>query len=177
MHLGLKVKTYDRHPIACPNILLSIVNSSEKDYNIFKGAHFFVLWRYKHVLRCLPAFSTQAAWWNVFTEALGYRSFNTLRPRQNGRPFTDDIFICIFLNENIQISIRISLKFVPKSPIYNIPALVQIMAWRRPGDKPLSEPMMIKLLTHICITWPQWVKIASTSGYHVQDITKVKLMS
>ena len=41
----------------------------------------------------------------------------------------------------------------------NIPALVQIMAWRRPGDKPLSEPIMISLLTHICVIRPQWVKI------------------
>ena len=40
----------------------------------------------------------------------------------------------------------------------NIPVLVQIMAWRRPGDKPLSEPMMVKLMTHICATRPQWVK-------------------
>ena len=68
---------------------------------------------------------------------------NTLRPRQYGRHFADDIFKCIFLNENIWISIKISLKFVPKGPINNIPALVQIMAWRRPGDKPLSEPMMV----------------------------------
>ena len=44
-------------------------------------------------------------------------------------------------------------------PRQNIPALVQIMAWRRPGDKPLSEPMMISLPTHICVTRPQWVKI------------------
>ena len=36
-------------------------------------------------------------------------------------------------------SIKISLKFVHKGPINNIPALVQMMAWRRPGDKPLSE--------------------------------------
>ena len=41
---------------------------------------------------------------------------------------------------------KISLKFVPKGPIDNIPALVQIMAWRRPGDKPFSEPMMVNLL-------------------------------
>ena len=61
---------------------------------------------------------------------------------QNVRHFTDDIFKCIFLNENIRISIEISLKFVPKVPIDNIPALVQIMAWRRTGDKPLSEPML-----------------------------------
>ena len=71
--------------------------------------------------------------------------FNTLRPRQNGRHFADDIFKCIFLNENVWISIKISLKFVPKGPINNIPALVQIMAWRRTGDKPLSEPMMTQL--------------------------------
>ena len=50
----------------------------------------------------------------------------------------DDIFKCIFLNENVWFSIKISLKVVPKDPIYNIPSLIQIMAWRRPGDKPLS---------------------------------------
>ena len=80
---------------------------------------------------------------------------NTLRPRQNGHHFADDIFSCIFLNEMFEF--RLKLKFVPKDPINNIPALVQIMAWRRPGDKTLSEPMMIDLLTHICVTLPQWV--------------------
>ena len=84
--------------------------------------------------------------------------FNTLRPRQNGRHFADDIFKCIFLHENVWIPIKISLKFVPKGPVNNIPALVQIMAWCRPGDKPLSEPMMVSLTTHICVTRPQWVK-------------------
>ena len=53
---------------------------------------------------------------------------------------------------------KISLKFVPEGPINKIPALVEIMTWRRPGDKPLSEPMMVRLLTHICVTRPQWVK-------------------
>ena len=85
--------------------------------------------------------------------------FNTLRPRQNGRRFTDDTFKRIFVNENVRILIKISLKFVPKGPINNNPALVQIMAWRRSGDKPLSEPMMVSLLTHICVTRPQWVKM------------------
>ena len=69
----------------------------------------------------------------------------------------DDIFKCIFLNEYVWILLNISLKFVPKVRINNIPALDQIMAWRRPGDKPLSEPMMVWLLTHICVTRPQWV--------------------
>ena len=60
-------------------------------------------------------------------------SLNSLRPRQNGRHFADDIFKCIFFNENARISITISLNFVPKGPINNIPVLVQIMAWRQPG--------------------------------------------
>ena len=77
------------------------------------------------------------------------------RPRQNARHFTDDIFKCIFLNENIWLSIKTSLNFVPKHQINNIPSLVQIIAWRRSGDKPLCQPMMASLLTHICITRPQ----------------------
>ena len=85
--------------------------------------------------------------------------FNTLRPSQNGRHFPDDIFKYIFLNENVWFSRQMSLKFVPKVPINRIPALVQIMAWHRPGDKPLCEPMMVWLPTHICVTWPQWVNI------------------
>ena len=84
-------------------------------------------------------------------------SFNTLRPRQNEQHFADDIFKHIFFKENVSISIKISLKFVPKGPINNFPALVQTMAWRRSGDKPLSEPMMVSLPTHICVTRPQWV--------------------
>ena len=50
----------------------------------------------------------------------------------------DDISKCIFLNENGRISIQISLKFVPRSPIDNKSALIQVMAWRRICDKPLS---------------------------------------
>ena len=54
----------------------------------------------------------------------------------------DDIFNCIFLNWNDRIPIQMSLKYVPMSPIDNKPALVQVMAWCRTGDKPLPEPMM-----------------------------------
>ena len=64
--------------------------------------------------------------------------FNSSSPRQNGRPFADDIFRCIFVNEKFCIWIKISLKLIPKGPIGNNPALVQIMAWRRIGDKPFS---------------------------------------
>ena len=82
---------------------------------------------------------------------------NTLKPRQNGRHFADDTFKRIFFNENAWMSIKISLTFVLKGPINNIPVLVQIMTWRRLGDKPLSEQMVVRLPTHICVTRPQWV--------------------
>ena len=68
---------------------------------------------------------------------------NTLRPWQNGRRYPDDIFKRIFLKGNKCIPINISLKFFPKGQINNIPSLAKIMAWRRPGDKPLFEPMLI----------------------------------
>ena len=31
----------------------------------------------------------------------------------------------------------------------DILSLIQILAWRRPGEKPLSETIMVKLLMHI----------------------------
>ena len=97
--------------------------------------------------------------------------FNSLRPKQNGRLFADDTFKRILLNENIRISTKNSLKFVPKGLINNIPALVLIMAWRRPGDKPLSEPMLVRSLTHICVIWPQWVK----QWWYIVDSTNFNL--
>ena len=54
----------------------------------------------------------------------------------------DNISKCLFLNENDRIPIQISLKFVPRSPTDNKSALVQVMDWRRIGDKPLPESMM-----------------------------------
>ena len=100
---------------------------------------------------------------------------NTLRPRQNERRFADYILKCFYLNENVWIPIKISLRFVPKAPINNIPALVQIMAWHRPGDKPLSEPMVVSLLTHICIwvnlsyVWPEYLCPWPIRPYTVLD--------
>ena len=96
---------------------------------------------------------------------LMYQWINTLRPRQNGRHFADDLFKCSFLNENVWISIKIPLKFNRKGPINNIPSLVRMMAWRPPDDKPLCEPMMVSLLTHMCVTQPQWVKILAQSTF------------
>ena len=93
---------------------------------------------------------------------------NTLRPGQNGCHFPDDIFKWIFLNENVWISINISLKFVPRGPINNIPTLVQVMAGHLVSAKPLSEPMMVRLPPHICVTRPQWVNSPGT-GFKVSQ--------
>ena len=85
-------------------------------------------------------------------------SKKSLRPRQNWPSFSrGDIYKWIVVNKYTWITIKMSLKFVPIGSINNIPALVQIMAWCRPADKRLSEPMMFSLLTHICITRPQHV--------------------
>ena len=111
---------------------------------------------------CMSVITVEKTDLSITKKQMGWRPLNTLRPRRNGHHFADDIFKHIFFNENIWISIQISLKSVPKDPINNIPSLVQIMAWRRPGDKPISEPMMVSLMTHICITRPQWVNLFPT---------------
>ena len=108
--------------------------------------------------------------WSIF-------HLNTLRLRQNGHHFPDDIVKSIFLNENVLISTKIPLKFIPKSPINNIPALVQIMVCRWPGDKQLSEPMMVDLPTHICVTRPQWVNKYYARFYYVCAIVGTKTVA
>ena len=76
----------------------------------------------------------------------------------------DDILQTTFSNafcwmKMFWLQLKFHWVFFPKGPIHNIPALVQIMAWRGPGEKPLSEPMMIILPMHICVTQLQWLNI------------------
>ena len=52
-------------------------------------------------------------------------------------------------SRRLEFNSEFSLKSVPEGPINNIAALVQIMTWRRPDDNLLSEPIMIRLLTHL----------------------------
>ena len=68
----------------------------------------------------------------------------------------DNIFKCIFLMKNVRISNKISLKFVPKGPIDNKSALVQVMAWCRTGDKPLPEPMLTQFTDAYMRHWRGW---------------------
>ena len=100
--------------------------------------HCFIHWE-KELLVCTCVTSTLFGWKNTH-QLLNKRSLNTLRPRRNERHLADDIFKCIFLNENVWIAIEISLKFVPKGPINYIP---------------VSELMMVRLPTHICVTRPK----------------------
>ena len=79
---------------------------------------------------------------NYGSRLLTLISVNSFHPGQNGHLFTDDIFICISVNENVCVLVKISLKFVPKCPIYNNAAMVKIMAWCRIDDKPWSETML-----------------------------------
>ena len=94
------------------------------------------------------------------TSSIKFMLVNTLRQWQNGCQFPDDIFKCIFLIKNIWISIKISLKFIPKGPIDNIPALIQIMAWHQPGDQPYQNHWWYRLVMHICISRPQCVNLS-----------------
>ena len=90
----------------------------------------------------IPKLQCCSCWSLEITKSLSHL-FNTLRPRQNGLHFADDIFKYIFLNWQVWISLKIWYECVSKVRINNIAALVQIMALRRPSDKPLSEPMMV----------------------------------
>ena len=78
---------------------------------------------WQHPLRTIPGELNHMIW--------AFFPLNTLRPRQNGRHIADDMSKCILMNENVWITIKNSLKFVPKGPINNIPALVQI--WTNVG--------------------------------------------
>ena len=70
---------------------------------------------------------------------MGSRWCQLISPGQNGRHFADNSVKRIFLMKKFEFFIKIALKFVPKGPIVNNQALGSIMAWRRIGDKPLSE--------------------------------------
>ena len=67
---------------------------------------------------------------------------NSCPPGQNGRHFAGDIFKCVSMNEKFCMFIKISLKFIPKCPIDNKAALVQVMVWCKAGEKPLPELML-----------------------------------
>ena len=87
---------------------------------------------YKNITHCVTAsmcylYFNEADLYLCYTIGV-METINSLRPRSSRRHFADDMFKCISLIENVSTPIEISLKFVPRGPINNIPALVQIMA-------------------------------------------------
>ena len=92
------------------------------------------------------------------------------------------------MNGRFCISIRISLKFIPKGPIDNTSALVQVKAWHRTGDKPLPEPMLPSSLMHICgsrgkcvsKTGPSWLRRPTgipISKWILNNIIAIKIIT
>ena len=101
-----------------------------------------------HYISHLPVLSFPYPKNNVFTH-WGWDKMATILQMTISNAF--------FVNENVWIAINIALKFVPKGQVNNMATLVQIMAWHQPGDKPLSDQMLVSILMHIYITQPQWV--------------------
>ena len=70
------------------------------------------------------------------------RGREALRPRQDGCYFADDILQCMSPIKKFEFCLKFHWTLFQRLPSDNNSALVQIMAWRRAGDKPLSGPMM-----------------------------------
>ena len=74
-------------------------------------------------------------------------------------------FQCVFLNEIYEYRLRFHWNFFLRFEFNNIPELVKIVACHPPGHKPLSESIKVSLLTHICVTRPQWVNAYGACDY------------
>ena len=73
----------------------------------------------------------------------GPQCVNSSSPEQNNGNFEDDIFkYSLWECKILYFWLIFHSSFVPKGQINNIPVLVKIMAWRRIGGNPISEPMM-----------------------------------
>ena len=105
---------------------------------------------------------------------------NTSRPRQMAVILQTTLSNTFSWMQIYEFRFKFNWSFVSKGPINNIPALCKVMDWRQPGDKPLSEPKMVRLPTQICVTRSQWVKALSPiqNHLHFEDgIHKLNLMN
>ena len=87
----------------------------------------------------------------------GIWHINPSLPGRLSGKIAHDIFRCLFFNENVGISIEISMKIVHKGPIDNKPALVQVMVWRRTDDKTLPERMLTQFTDAYMRHYGRWV--------------------
>ena len=148
------------------SLIVLLINISESVFQCLQETYLVLFIMIIYICNCITM------WWNttqfaqsswIITEIWSHD--HSLSLTHWGRDKMDASFLTTFSNAfswmkiNIWNSIEISLKFIPKGPINNIPALVQKVAWLLlyVGYKPLSEPMFISL-THICVNRSQWVK-------------------
>ena len=88
---------------------------------------------------------TSSQWVKTFSVVKYPESLTKMRPEWSDFHFTDDTFICIFLKQIFfYFDSKLISMFVPKGPVHNESALVQVMAWHQTGKKPLHEPLMTK---------------------------------
>ena len=154
---------------------LDFPSSSQREYNrntevqkdnhrIMIGLSFWKIWFFNHV-HCSVTFlftrNVDITWISRFLIYKADALVVHIETEIKSIAISQTISNAFFMNENVWISLKISLKCVPKVRIDNIPALVQIMACRLVGA-------LFSLLTHICATRPQWVKWAS--GYCVKKL-------
>ena len=120
--------------------------SEQRKQNYFQHQQYVCWWR--NAIGC----------WDIFRRSVDHTFLNTLRPRQMAAVFPT----------------KFSSTF-SWTKMNNIQSLVQIIAWHLPGDKSLSEPMMVSLPTHICVIQPQWVKTAGPAleGFINHNITGI----
>ena len=119
--------------------------------NIYTYIYTYWMWCGGWVGVCFTAFLYQS---------VVLLSINTLRPRKVAISFQRTFSNAFSWKKIYKFGLKFHWSFFLRVQLtmFHHWYLVQIMAWRRPGDKPLSEPMMVRLPTHICVTRPQWVK-------------------
>ena len=135
--------------------ILKSLNNQNAWNKYFDDEQLFTNNTYWVIHTLLPASSLRTCW-ELVSVSMMLDDNNTLRSRQKCRHYPDEFFKCIFVNETIWISITISLKFVPKDPINNVPALVQI--WL--GAGPATSHYLNQL-------WPIYWRIHASLGLNV----------
>ena len=135
------------------------------------------------------SYRTHCFIWEVISHpypTINGRLVNTLRSRQDVRHFADDIFTCIVFNENCCILINCHRNMFARVQLTIIEHWFrfwggairrQTIIWTNDdglapsGDKPLSEPMMVSLPTHIGVARPQWVNVVVTVLHWCNSLT------
>ena len=117
-------------------------------FNLFSNIFIWSQLLYDSYTTCITLWAVQ---WQTTTESWGRDKMAAILQTTFSNP--------IFLNGNVWISNKFSLNVVPTVTVNNIPSLFKIMAWRLVGAKPLSETMLVRLPTDICVTRPEWVNL------------------